>query len=259
MIRKILMGILTVLLAVLTYFTIVNGVSIGSFKALGIKGLKEEDSQIQSKVETASSLTSSQYPSKVSELNQNTKNLLSKKEEYTDLTTYSTEDQIQAANELQEYEVEYLWAEVGKYATKEGIKIKMDISNAASASQSADGRKLFGLNFTAEGSYIGIALFLADLQDDSFLEFKIENFALTKGESTENLKATFIVKDIPIKLNNLTSNSSSDSQTTGTNNETNNTTENTANNTTNNTTGNTANNTAKNSTTDSNTNTNTTR
>lgn len=251
MIRKILMGVLTVLLAVLTYFVIANGVSIGSFKALGLKGLKEEDSQIQSKIETASSLTSSQYPSKISELNQNTKNLLSKKEEYTDLTTYSTEDQIQAANELQEYEVEYLWAEVGKYATKEGIKIKMDISNSTSANQSADGRKLYDLNFTAEGAYVGISLFLADLEDDSFLDFKIENFALTKGESTENLKATFVVKDIPIKLENLSANTSSDSETTG---SANNTTNNTSN-----TTGNTTNNTATNTTTNSNTNTNATR
>lgn len=251
MIRKILMGVLTVLLAVLTYFVIANGVSIGSFKALGLKGLKEEDAQIKSKIETASSLTSSQYPSKISELNQNTKNLLSKKEEYTDLTTYSTEDQIQAANELQEYEVEYLWAEVGKYATKEGIKIKMDISNSTSANQSADGRKLYDLNFTAEGAYVGISLFLADLEDDSFLDFKIENFALTKGESTENLKAIFVVKDIPIKLENLSANTSSSSDTTG---SANNTTDNTSN-----TTGNTTNNTATNTTTNSNTNTNTTR
>ncbi len=243
MIRKILMSVLTILLAVLTYFTISNGVSIGSFKALGLKGLKEQDSQIQSKVETASSLTSSEYPSKLSELNQNAKNLLSKKEEYTDLTTYSTDDQIQAANELQEYEVEYLWAEVGKYATKEGIKIKMDISTASSGGQSADGRKMYDLNFTAEGAYIGIALFLSDLQDDSFLEFKIENFALAKGESTENLKATFVVKDVPIKIDNLSANTSTDSDTTGTaTNTTNNTTSNT---TTNNTTNNNVNNTAR--------------
>mgnify|MGYP007003726899 CR=1 FL=1 len=243
MIRKILMSVLTILLAVLTYFTISNGVSIGSFKALGLKGLKEQDSQIQSKVETASSLTSSEYPSKLSELNQNAKNLLSKKEEYTDLTTYSTDDQIQAANELQEYEVEYLWAEVGKYATKEGIKIKMDISTASSGGQSADGRKMYDLNFTAEGAYIGIALFLSDLQDDSFLEFKIENFALAKGESTENLKATFVVKDVPIKIDNLSANTSTDSDTTGT-------ATNTTNNTTNNTTSqtNTTNNNVSNTT-----------
>ena len=37
MIRKILMGVLTVLLAVLTYFVIANVVSIGSFNELGLK------------------------------------------------------------------------------------------------------------------------------------------------------------------------------------------------------------------------------
>ena len=127
----------------------------------------------------------------------------------------------------------------------------MDISNSTSANQSADGRKLYDLNFTAEGAYVGISLFLADLEDDSFLDFKIENFALTKGESTENLKATFVVKDIPIKIDNLSANTSSDSETTG---SANNTTNNTSN-----TTGNTTNNTATNTTTNSNTNTNATR
>ena len=119
----------------------------------------------------------------------------------------------------------------------------MDISTASSGGQSADGRKMYDLNFTAEGAYIGIALFLSDLQDDSFLEFKIENFALAKGESTENLKATFVVKDVPIKIDNLSANTSTDSATTGTaTNTTNNTTSNT---TTNNTTNNNVNNTAR--------------
>ena len=85
------------------------------------------------------------------------------------------------------------------------------------------------------------------MEDDSFLDFKIENFALTKGESTENLKATFVVKDIPIKIDNLSANTSSDSETTGS-----------VNNTTNNTS-NTTGNTTTNTTTNSNTNTNTTR
>ena len=74
---------------------------------------------------------------------------------------------------------------------------------------------MYDLNFTAEGSYIGIALFLADIQDDSFLEFKIENFQMT-GE--EKLKATFVVKDIPIKIENLSSESSVVEDTTNANN-----------------------------------------
>lgn len=241
MIRKILIGCLVALLGVLSYFTIANGVNIGGFQAYGITSLKQENENIDTKISEASKLTSTDYPSKLSELNKNGKTLLSKKEEYTDLTTYSTPDQVEAANELDEYEVEYLWATIGNYATKEGIKIKMDISVAANGGTSADGRKMYDLNFTAEGSYIGIALFLADIQDDSFLEFKIENFAMT-GEET--LKATFIVKDIPIKIENITAQTTTDTETTNANNNTDNTTTNNtktnSNTTTNTTTGNTA-------------------
>ena len=166
--------------------------------------------------------------------------MLSKKEEYTDLTTYSTEEQIEAANELDDYEVEYLWATIGNYATKQGIKIKMDISQASNGGTASDGRKMYDLNFTAEGSYIGIALFLADLQDDSFLEFKIENFAMT-GEET--LKATFIVKDIPIKIENITPQTTVEEDVTDANSENKNNTNNNTN--ANNTTSNTTNNTKK--------------
>ncbi len=242
MIRKILMGILTVLLAVLLYFTIANGVSIGSFKAYGIKNIKQENENIENKISSASKLTSVEYPSKLSELNKNAKTLLSKKEEYSDLTTYSTAEQVQAANELEDFEVEYLWATVGNYATKEGIKIKMDISSATNGATSADGRKMYDLNFTAEGSYIGIALFLADIQDDSFLEFKVENFNMTAGTDTNTLKATFIVKDIPIKIDTLSAEVSQ---------------ENTENNDNKNETNNNSTNTTNSSNTNSNTNTNT--
>ena len=240
MIRKILISSLVILLGVLSYFTIANGIKIGSFEAFGINILKKENEKIDEKIAQVSKLTSTDYPAKLSELNKNAKTLLSKKEEYTDLTTYSTEEQIQAANELNEYEVEYLWAKVGNYATKQGIKIKMDISPASNGSVVADGRKMYDLNFTAEGSYVGISLFLADLQDDSFLEFKIENFAMT-GEET--LKATFIVKDIPIKIQNITPQTTIQEDTTDANDKNKNNTNNNI--STNNTISNTTNNTAK--------------
>ena len=231
MIRKILIGILVVLIGVLTYFTFANGVKIGNFEVYGISSIRRENQEIDSSISEASTLTSTEYPSKISELNKNAKTLLSKKEEYTDLTTYSTQDQVEAASELDDYEVEYLWAKVGNYATKQGLKIKMDISAAANGATTADGRKVYDLNFTSEGSYIGIALFLADLQDDSFLEFKIENFAMT-GEET--LKATFVVRDIPIKIENITQvTQTEESDTTDANNTTQNTTNSTSENNTN--------------------------
>lgn len=201
MIRKILISILLILLGTLAYFTITNGIKIGNFELFGITSLKQQSQNIEEEITQISKLTSADYPAKISQLNKNAKTLLSKKEEYIDLTTYSTPEQIEAANELNDYEVEYLWTVIGNYATKQGIKIKMDISPASNGATSIDGRKMYDLNFTAEGNYVGISLFLADIQEDSFLEFKIENFIMT-GE--ENLKATFVVKDIPIKIQTVT-------------------------------------------------------
>lgn len=81
----------------------------------------------------------------------------------------------------------------------------MDITASSGGIETADGRSLYDLNFTVEGSYIGIALFIADLEDDSFLEFTIDNFTMT-GES--RLTSTFVVKDIPINIENISDASS---------------------------------------------------
>ena len=59
------------------------------------------------------------------------------------------------------------------------------------------------MHFTAVGSYIGITDFLYSLEDDSNLEFKIENFRLLP-EQNENLIGTFVVRDVPINLDDIT-------------------------------------------------------
>ena len=46
MIRKILLGVLSALLAVLSYFTIAYGVSLGGFEAYGVSKLKQENDNV---------------------------------------------------------------------------------------------------------------------------------------------------------------------------------------------------------------------
>ena len=55
------------------------------------------------------------------------------------------------------------------------------------------------MNFTAVGSYVGISEFIRDIEDDSDLAFKIEEFSMKAGESTSQLQATFVCKNIPIE------------------------------------------------------------
>ena len=236
--KKILISVLIVLLVFLAYFTIVKGVSLGSFQAYGIQGMKQENDKIETKIEEASKLTSTDFPKQMSTLTNSTKELIKAKEDYTDLTTYSSESQIEQANQQEEYEVEFLWKKVGTHATKQGVAIKMDITTAKDSTQSVDGRKLYDLNFTVSGAYIGIALFVSDLENDSDLEFKIESFKMIPGSN--GLQGTFTVKNIPIKLNNLSSNApttnAAEQNTTNTTNTNTTNTNTTATNTTTNTT-----------------------
>lgn len=231
--KKILITVLIILLVFLAYYTIANGVNIGSFKAFGIQEMQEENSNIDTKISQASKLTSTEYPKKMSDLSASTKELLKAKEDYTDLTNYSTESQIEEANQLVDYEIELLWERIGTSATEEGLDIDIKGTNS-SIPTTADGRKLYDLNFTVVGSYVGTALFISELENNSDLEFKIENFKMVQG--TNGLQSTFVVRNIPIKSSNIATSSSTNIQENTTN------TTNTTNNATNtNTTNNTAN------------------
>ena len=79
------------------------------------------------------------------------------------------------------------------YATSEGVNIDISLTTGTG------GDNVYDLHFTVVGSYIGISEFIRDIEDDSNLAFKIEEFSITAGESTSILRATFICKNIPIE------------------------------------------------------------
>lgn len=83
---------------------------------------------------------------------------------------------------------------------------------------------------------MGISEFIRDIEDDSDLAFKIEEFSMRTGASTSELQATFICKNIPIEgISSLdtSANSASNTNQNTTNNTNSNTTNSTSTNTTN--------------------------
>ena len=97
------------------------------------------------------------------------------------------------------------------------------------------------------GSYISITDFISDIENDSMLGFKIEEFKIRQDSSETDLVATFVCKNIAIQDVQATTNISQDDEnekntntanSTNTNTNSNNNTANTTNstNTTNNTT-----------------------
>ena len=76
--------------------------------------------------------------------------------------------------------------------------------------------KFYDLSFTVYGEYISILDFVSDIENDSELGFKIENFKLTPQSGTDILQATFDIKEVSI--NNVTMGGASTTSTTGTTN-----------------------------------------
>lgn len=191
--KKLLIFTLIALVLALMIFTIINGLEIGGLRIWGIRTIQEKNLALDETLTEATKLAKSTFPGKVSEVNTSMKELEEQKSTYEDMVAVSNTDDVQTASQLTNYTLDFLWTEIGTHATSEGVSI--DISLTAGTG----GQNVYDLNFTVVGSYVGISEFIRDIENDSDLAFKIEQFSMTLGESTSSLRATFVCKNIPIE------------------------------------------------------------
>lgn len=193
--RKILLVVLVVLLLLLGGYLVINKIQIGSLEILGVKGIKTESETLDDKITQASKLASTDYQSELTNLNTSLKTLKNEREAYEDLVTLSNNDEISPVAKFEKYEIEYIWTRIGNHATSEGVVMKLEVTRGSSSTQG-----LYDLKFTVNGDYIGITDFIYDIENDTSLGFKIEDFKIIPGESVEDLVATFNCKDININI-----------------------------------------------------------
>lgn len=182
--RKILIGILTILLIVMAVLVITKGLTIGNFKILSVKQIIEGNDKLTSELSQTEKLIKSDYPAKLESLDSNVSDLLAAKEEYQDLADVSTKSEINMATTVETYTVEFLWTRLGRHATAEGVYLSYTPTNNS-------------IKFTVSGDYIPILSFVSAIENDSKLGFRIENFKLIPGGN--NLQATFETRNINIK------------------------------------------------------------
>lgn len=206
--RKILLGLVSVMLFALSVYTAIYGFSIGNLEVKSIPAIKEENMKLDNKIQTASNLRTKDYPQNVTLLESAYKKLMSEKESYEQLLNLGVDENGLPLNKIQEYEMEKIWVTMGNYAQKEGVDLKMDITSNNSVS------KTYDLNFTATGGYIQITDFLYDVERDTTLVFKIENFKMVPGENTDNLSATFTCRDIKLNIVDSLGNSNRENRST---------------------------------------------
>lgn len=209
--KKILIAVLIVLLSLLAYQTVARGILIGSMQIFSINSIKDANSNLDNKISEASKLTSVTYPERISNLNSSAKDLLKKKSNYDELVELSYQSDLAITQTREVYEIELLWLKIGTYATKQGVKVKLDV--VQSVNQVANTKDL---KFTVTGNYIPITDFIYNIENDSKLNFKIESFSMVMAEDNKNLQATFTVKEVSLNQNTTNASSQVNTNTTTT-------------------------------------------
>lgn len=194
--KKLLLSIVIILIMILVGITAIKGLQIAGLNILGIPEIKQKNDELDTTIQQATKLASTNYQKKLDDLNETIKKLQSEKSKYEDMVNVSTESEIEAANQSYDYKIDFLLIRVENHAKSEGVTIKMDLSRGSSGAEN-----VYNINFTATGPYIGVADFIANIEDDSKLGFRIEDFRMTalSGEDTNTVQATFVCKDISIE------------------------------------------------------------
>ena len=191
----------------MAYFAIFEGITLGNFQVLSVVQIKQENDRLDQEIAQTQILMNNDYKTKTDELESSVSQLLVAKDEYHDLASVSTEGELAAASQDEIYTVEYLWTRFGRHATAEGVNLYYEISSGSTGESDVK-----NISFTVSGEYIPIINFVEALEDDDELGFRIENFKITPGG--DYLQATFLVRNVRIKIENVSS--AVNTSTTGT-------------------------------------------
>ena len=211
--RKVLFIILIVLLVIFTGIVIYKGTEIGNLNIWGVTQIQEENTRIDNANSELGTLVNSTYPQAVSKLNSSTETLQATKKEYEDQAVLVKNSKYY--RETEKYKLEFLWTRIGNYAKDRKIDVEMSISTGSAA-------EFYNINVTARGAYANVADFIYDIENDSRLGFKIEDFSMVSAGTTTTTNADgetittsggvvgkFTCKEIQIDIKSLDGSTSS--------------------------------------------------
>ncbi len=215
--RKILLSIIIILFLALGYVALRNGIQLGNVQILSIEQIEQKAQELNTKIEEANSMIDVDYPAKRTELTKAEQHLKEAEEEYLKYTNVSTDQEILEAMEQKSYTIEFLWTTLGTHARKQGVLLTFEIVSSSTGTNGVN-----DIKFTVNGSYIAITNFIYAIENDTDLNFRIQNFKLLPYQG-EILQGTFTVKNIAVQGNTSTQsvNATSTTNTTDTTNTTN--------------------------------------
>lgn len=209
--RRILISILLValialLVLIVTQEVVVAGVKLG----FPVEEIINKNSELDSGILNLKGRIDGEYADTKVDLDSSFSRLQEEKARYQKTVSYTTEEDLEKANTQEEYKLDYLWTKIGLYATKNNIVMKADVSHGSSGVANQ-----YNISFVAIGEYLPISEFIYAIEKDDTLGFRIEEFSVIP-HTDEYLQATFIIKNVALDPNSLTSSSvSTGTVTTG--------------------------------------------
>lgn len=193
--RKVLLTVIIVLLLVLIYNILTNGITIGSFQTFSIEQIKEKSQELKTKIEQTNIKIDSEYPNALNDLNVASKNMKNARDEYLRYSSLSSEADILEARTEKSYAIEFLWTKLGYHARENGVILTFQIASSGIGANSTN-----DIKFTVNGSYIAITNFIYSIENDTDLDFRIQDFKMLPYQD-EILQATFTVTNITVEGN----------------------------------------------------------
>ena len=190
--RKVLLSILAIAVLIVTILFLKFGITIGKVRIAGLDEIGKQNKQLNAKI-TEIKKDKDTYTDSLTQFKEDIESLSTAKQKYLDLVDVSSDNQIKQATQNKKYTIEYLWTRVGVHATDKGVSVKMDISDS-----SLENEEYKNLNFTCNGNYLALTSFISSIENDSNLNFTIDNFEMT------NKQCKFVVKDVRIQQDQIT-------------------------------------------------------
>lgn len=203
--KKVLISLIGTILLILICVAAFKGIYVGKLSIYSVENIKQESLNLDKKIEEANTEINQNYAKSLADIETATNNLKKAKEEYESKVGVNGSLGI---TQIEKYKIEYLWSIIGGYGDDKNVIVTLDIKETAISDT-------YNINFTLQGSYLGITDFLYDIENDDELNYRIKDFKIEPSTttstttadnkvttvSTDTLKATFVVENIIINFN----------------------------------------------------------
>ena len=176
-------------------------------KIQSINDVTTANNNLNNQFTDVAALTDQSYPSGLTSFQNSVEALTAAQNKYDTIMQGTSGNVDIGTTQITVYPIETLYITLGNYAEKYSVGLTFDLVNGTASG-------LYNLNFKLYGNYSDIADFVSAIENDSNLNFQIDNFAISPGGGSMDSSANTGSTD---STNSASSNVGTNTNTASTN------------------------------------------